>query len=67
MLRRKDDVKEWRQELIQQEDVIQGIRAPEGIPCDDLPDIPEGAVEAPKPKRAPAKKKVVKKAEEKAE
>ena len=61
MLRKKEDMKEWQVEALKEEDVIPATKAPEGFPTDDLIDVPQEAIEAPKPKKATAKKKAVKK------
>ena len=68
MLRRKEDMKEWQAEALPKE--IKGQKAPEGIPTDDLPDVPVEAIPEVKPKaeekkpvmkkKAPAKKKIEK-------
>lgn len=55
MLRRKDDMKDWQKEAIQEP--IVGIKAPEGIPVDDAPEIPEEIITEMKPKRKGRPKK----------
>ena len=47
MLRRKEDMKDWQKEALP----VVGIKAPEGIPVDDAPEIPEEFVPEMKPKR----------------
>ena len=47
MLRRNDDMKDWQKETLQEP--IVGIKAPEGIPVDDAPEIPEDFVPEMKP------------------
>ena len=42
-------------------DEIQGVKAPDGIPVDDAPEVKEEVVAEVRPKKAPTKKKVVKK------
>ena len=76
MLRRKEDMKEWQVSAVaptacqpakpskvsvKDMEEVKGVKAPEGVPTDDLIEVPKEAVEAPKPKKAPAKKKTVKK------
>ena len=78
MLRKPEDMKEWQRKAfapnacqpapeskvsVKDMDEIQGIKAPDGVPTDDLVEIPKDAIKVPK-KKAPAKKKTVaKKAE----
>ena len=57
MLRKPEDMKEWQKDSLQEDKII-GVKAPEGVPTDDLPDIPNGFASEVKPKKAPVKKKV---------
>ena len=65
MLRKPEDMKEWQRDTLKSEEPIVGQKAPEGIPTDDLIDVPQVEV-IPVPlvqprKKAPQKKPVVKK------
>ena len=58
MLRKPEDMKEWQREALKEEPVV-GQKAPEGIPTDDLPEVPQEAIPEVKPKRKPPQKKPV--------
>lgn len=62
MLRRKEDMKDWQKESLQ-EDKIVGRPAPDVIVYADAPEVPQEFIQEVKPKKAPAKKKTTKKVE----
>ena len=58
MLRKKEDLKEWQKEALQEpKDEIVGVKAPKVLPVEDAPDVPEEFI----PEVAPVEEKKVEK------